>query len=321
MATTQEQLAMLRQGANNNRTDVSAIQNALKSYGFYNGTVDGLFGPKTAQAVRDFQNTTGIKVDAIVGPQTRGKLDEWSKDPTHALKNDPIVQNLMQNDPIVAKTINNAQGNQLDTIAMGHNLANKGLYFGGGVFVDTNTMQPFYDAAKKLGDPEFNERLNYYKADLQAGIDKEKADYESALKDTQDKIFNEKLSLDTNQAQTNNIDSSLGATQRQMFTDQGNRMLSGLERNTSYKLSDLARNFENKYGTQDVGQFNFNISQPGSVNSIGKYQAGSGTKNAYTPIGGMQGGLRPKYASQLQDYGNQMAQSAYNYPYIRKGNY
>jgi len=314
MATTQEQLAMLRQGANNNRTDVSAIQNALKSYGFYNGTVDGLFGPKTAQAVRDFQNTTGIKVDAIVGPQTRGKLDEWSKDPTHALKNDPIVQNLMQNDPIVAKTINNAQGNQLDTIAMGHNLANKGLYFGGGVFVDTNTMQPFYDAAKKLGDPEFNERLNYYKADLQAGIDKEKADYESALKDTQDKIFNEKLSLDTNQAQTNNIDSSLGATQRQMFTDQGNRMLEGLNRDTTYKLSDMARNYERQLGTNDVNDFNFRISKPGSVSNIGKYQAGSGTKSAYNPMGNQQGLLRQQYASQVEQYGKQKAGTQFGYP-------
>lgn len=321
MATTQQQLAMLRQGANNDRTDVSAIQNALKSYGFYNGVVDGLFGPKTSQAVKDFQKQTGIKVDAIVGPQTRGQLDMWKNDPTHALKNDPIVQDLMKNDPIVNKTLTGAQGNQLDTIAMGHNLNNKGYYFGPGVFVDANTMQPFYDAAKKEGDPAFNERLNYYKADLQAGIEKERADYESSLKDQQDKIFNDKLTLDTNQAQTNNIDSSLGAKQRTMFTDQGNRALSGLERNTSYKLSDLARNFENKYGSQDVGQFNFGISQPGSVSNIGKYQPGSGSKNAYTPIGGMQGGLRQQYAAQIQDYGNQMAQSAYNYPYIRKGNY
>lgn len=321
MATTQQQLAMLRQGADNNRTDVSTIQNALKGYGFYNGVVDGLFGPKTADAVKNFQKQTGIKVDAIVGPQTRGQLDLWKNDPSHAMLNDPIIQDLMQNDPTVSRTLSNAQGNQLDTIAMGHNLNNQGYYFGPGTWVDANTMQPFYDAAKKAGDPEFNERLNYYKSDLQAGLEKERADYEDTLKNQQDKIFNEKLQLDTNQAQTNNIDSSLGAKQRTMFTDSSNRDIAGIERNATYKLSDMARNFENKYGTQDVSQFNTSISQPGSVNNIGKYVSGNGTKNAYTPIGNMQGGLRQKYAAQIQDYANQSLQSAYNYPYIRKGNY
>jgi len=321
MATTQQQLPMLRQGANNDRTDVSAIQNALKNYGFYNGVVDGLFGPKTAQAIKDFQGKTGIKVDAIVGPQTRGQLDDWKNNPHNAMLNDPIVQNLMQNDPTVARTLQNAQGNQLDTIAMGHNLANQGYYFGPGVFVDTNSMQPFYDAAKKLGDPVFNERLNYYKADLQSGIDKEKADYQNSLKNTQDKIFNDKLALDTNQAQNNNIDSSLGKQQRTQFTDQGNRTLSGLERDTSYKLSDLARNYEKNYGTTDASNLNTSIMQPGTVSSIGKYLPGSGTKNAYTPVGGQQGQLRQQYAAQIQDYGNNMAKAAYNYPYIRKGNY
>ena len=76
MATTQQQNALLRQGSKGN--DVSAVQQALKNYGFYGGVVDGLFGPKTAEAVKNFQNMTGIKVDAIVGPQTQSKIKEWA---------------------------------------------------------------------------------------------------------------------------------------------------------------------------------------------------------------------------------------------------
>lgn len=312
MATKQQQ--MLTRGSKGN--DVSAIQQALKNYGFYGGTVDGLFGPKTAQAVKDFQNMTGIKVDAIVGPQTQGKIQEWAQDPTSGMMNDPRVQQMAQQDPVFARGLQQAQqgGNQGTMLAGAYELGKKGYYFGPDTWISEENMKPFFEAAKKELDPNFNEALNFYKADFLAGIEKERADYEDALKNTQDKIYNEKLTLDTNQAQTNNIDSSLGAKQRTMFTDQGNRELTGLERGTSYKLSDLARNFENKYGTQDVSQFNFGISQPGSVSNIGKYQPGLGSKNAYTPMGGQQGALRQKYASQVEQYGKQKAGTEFGYP-------
>ena len=162
MATANQQQMLLRQGSKGN--DVSAVQQALKQYGFYPGNIDGVFGPKTAQAVKDFQTVTGIKIDSIVGPQTHGKLDEWATNPSHAMLNDPIVQHLMQTDPAVARIMNNlAQegGNRLDTLAAAHNLANKGYYFAPGVYADSQNMQAFYDAAKKELDPEFNERLNY----------------------------------------------------------------------------------------------------------------------------------------------------------------
>lgn len=38
------------------------------------GGVDGLFGAKTAEAVRDFQDGNGLGVDGIVGPDTWGKM-------------------------------------------------------------------------------------------------------------------------------------------------------------------------------------------------------------------------------------------------------
>ena len=314
MATTRQQNALLRQGSKGN--DVSAVQQALKNYGFYGGVVDGLFGPKTAEAVKNFQNMTGIKVDAIVGPQTQSKIKEWAQDPTAGMMNDPRVQQLAEQDPVFARGIQQAQqgGNQGAMLAGAYELGKKGYYFGPDTWISEENMKPFFEAAKKELDPNFNEALNYYKSDFLAGLEKEKADYESALKDAQDKIFNEKLTLDTNQAQTNNIDSSLGATQRQMFTDQGNRMLEGLNRDTTYKLSDMARNYERQLGTNDVNDFNFRISKPGSVSNIGKYQAGSGTKSAYNPMGNQQGLLRQQYASQVEQYGKQKAGTQFGYP-------
>ena len=51
-------------------TEVTNIQTRLKSWGYYTGTVDGIYGWRTASAVRLFQSKNGLKVDGVAGPQT-----------------------------------------------------------------------------------------------------------------------------------------------------------------------------------------------------------------------------------------------------------
>ena len=48
---------------------VPALQYLLRDRG-HHVTVDGIFGPKTATAVRSFQQALGITIDGIVGPLT-----------------------------------------------------------------------------------------------------------------------------------------------------------------------------------------------------------------------------------------------------------
>jgi len=56
-------------------TDVAELQQKLKSLGYYNGTIDGDFGPVTDAAVRAYQASVGIYIDGVVGPITRGTLE------------------------------------------------------------------------------------------------------------------------------------------------------------------------------------------------------------------------------------------------------
>lgn len=50
--------------------DVIALQQRLLGLGFRVGRADGLFGPRTEQAVRDFQRNIGIPPDGTCGPAT-----------------------------------------------------------------------------------------------------------------------------------------------------------------------------------------------------------------------------------------------------------
>ena len=53
---------------------VTKIQQALKSAGYYTYTVDGIYGSRTAAAVKKYQKAKGLTVDGICGAQTLAAL-------------------------------------------------------------------------------------------------------------------------------------------------------------------------------------------------------------------------------------------------------
>ena len=50
--------------------EVRTIQDKLKRWGYYTGSVDGIYGSLTVSAVKRFQQKNGLKVDGIAGTQT-----------------------------------------------------------------------------------------------------------------------------------------------------------------------------------------------------------------------------------------------------------
>ena len=48
------------------QADVEQAQNMLKSLGYYDGRVDGLAGPQTAQAIKSFESDRGMPVEGKV---------------------------------------------------------------------------------------------------------------------------------------------------------------------------------------------------------------------------------------------------------------
>lgn len=60
--------AVLKEGSRGN--DVKTVQEKLRRWGYYKGSVDGIYGPKTKEAVKYFQRKNGLTADGIVGKKT-----------------------------------------------------------------------------------------------------------------------------------------------------------------------------------------------------------------------------------------------------------
>ncbi|MDY3971563.1 MAG: spore cortex-lytic enzyme [Clostridia bacterium] len=54
--------------------EVTNIQTRLKNWGYYSWSVDGIYGWRTANAVKEFQRKNGLTADGIAGPATLAKI-------------------------------------------------------------------------------------------------------------------------------------------------------------------------------------------------------------------------------------------------------
>ena len=63
-----EVLALSKYGSRG--SEVRTIQDKLKRWGYYTGSVDGIYGSQTVTAVKKFQQKNGLTVDGIAGTKT-----------------------------------------------------------------------------------------------------------------------------------------------------------------------------------------------------------------------------------------------------------
>lgn len=58
--------------------EVRLIQTKLKRWGYYKGSIDGIYGSKTVSAVKHFQRKNGLTVDGIAGKNTLAAMGIYS---------------------------------------------------------------------------------------------------------------------------------------------------------------------------------------------------------------------------------------------------
>lgn len=76
-------------------TEVKTIQEKLKRWGYYSGSVDGIYGSLTVSAVKKFQQKNGLTVDGIAGTKTLSAMGITSNSSSSSSTNNSSNVNLL----------------------------------------------------------------------------------------------------------------------------------------------------------------------------------------------------------------------------------
>ena len=71
------QAATLRVGSRGD--EVKTLQTKLKRWGYYDGSIDGIFGSRTEEALKGYQRRTSLRADGVCG------CNSWKKISTAVL--------------------------------------------------------------------------------------------------------------------------------------------------------------------------------------------------------------------------------------------
>lgn len=143
--------------------EVKAIQKSLKDRGIYKGSVDGIYGKGTADAVKKFQKQQGLTSDGVAGPATLKKLGiSMGQVPTSNESNVYLLARIISAE---------ARGEPYEgQVAVGAVILNRvehpsfpdtlsGVIYQNGAFtaiVDGQFNEPIYDSAYKAAKDALN---------------------------------------------------------------------------------------------------------------------------------------------------------------------
>ncbi len=82
--------------------EVRKIQTKLKNWGYYNGSVDGVYGWQTENAVRSFQKKNGLTADGVAGVKTLNAMGIFTSSSSSNSSSAPTDTNV----ELLARVIN-----------------------------------------------------------------------------------------------------------------------------------------------------------------------------------------------------------------------
>jgi N-acetylmuramoyl-L-alanine amidase len=95
--------ALSKYGSRGN--EVKQIQEKLKRWGYYKGSVDGIYGSQTLAAVKSFQKKNGLTVDGIAGEKTLNAMGITSSSNNSSSSSSSSNNNSSSNVNLLARAI------------------------------------------------------------------------------------------------------------------------------------------------------------------------------------------------------------------------
>lgn len=71
--------------------DVAVLQQKLKQLNYYSGSIDGIYGDGTVEAVKKFQRNKGLKVDGVFGQSSYDLIPELKAELNYNITRDDII--------------------------------------------------------------------------------------------------------------------------------------------------------------------------------------------------------------------------------------
>lgn len=133
------------------------LQAKLNARGIDSGPQDGIFGPRTEQAVRQFQRANGLSVDGIVGPETRGALAGRQGAPRRVDNPREVIGNATNKQKLdYAKRVAQQMGLTITSTTGGRHAPNSYHYSGRAIDVagTHQQMSQFYQKMAQLNPTE-----------------------------------------------------------------------------------------------------------------------------------------------------------------------
>jgi len=295
-------------GLGSTGSDVSELQQNLKYHHVYKGPIDGVYGPQTQAAVKQFQGMSGISQDGKYGPQTDATLQNWLENPIKFTAADPIIQQRMAQNPQFAQTVNTAVangGNQAGMLAAAHALAQGGTTG----FTDANgnfNGNYFQSEALNQLSPQINQMLKYYNSDFANTLQHEKTQYQNQIGQNAINFNQQQNNMATQFGQQGDWLGGAAQLARNQAVATNQNTIGNIQNNAQYSLAGTARQFENQLGTGAINNYNTNLGQNASTSWNGGVNK-SGSFNGYTPLGGQGGTLLAQYANNVNTQANNLA--------------
>lgn len=269
--------------------DVKNLQKYLSGVGLYQGKVDGIFGPQTQDAVKQFQSIHGLTTDGIVGPKTASAMQSVQSGSTPSPEtqapqtNQPPQSN--QNEQTGTQNYQTDQSyntgdSNLDTTLKElnnfvQNQLAQGLTINPNLNFDQDTLDKFLETAKTQVHPYYAQQIDAIKNDVLRNASQITGNYENDIAAQQQNFQDTLGNARENYAQSGLTFSGQRTKGEQNIANTQNRTLQGL--NTAYanKLYDLGTSAEQKIGSGNVNYTLPSLSQySANLGGLGGFDKG-----------------------------------------------